>query len=72
MQRHQNEQQNELVRYLRDLNDWLARDVDNRHLELQSVESRISHLQDAIANRAPPPGALLQHIHLTRPRLITK
>lgn len=57
MQRHQNEQQNELVRYLNDLNSWLARDVNNRQMELQGVESRIAHLQDAIAGRTPVPVA---------------
>ncbi len=51
MQRHQNEQQNELVRYLHDLNGWLARDVNNRQLELQGVEDRITHLQNALGAR---------------------
>ncbi|KAG8812369.1 hypothetical protein FRC17_002057 [Serendipita sp. 399] len=55
MQRHQTEQQNELVRYLHDLNGWLARDVNNRQLELQGVEDRITHLQNALGNRVPPP-----------------
>jgi hypothetical protein len=55
MQRHQNEQQNELVRYLHDLNGWLARDVNNRQAELQGVEGRIAHLQNALAGRAPVP-----------------
>ncbi len=60
MQRHQNEQQNELVRYLHDLNGWLARDVNNRQAELQGVEGRIAHLQNALATgRAPPPCAYL-------------
>jgi hypothetical protein len=55
MQRHQNEQQNELVRYLQDLNGWLARDVNNRQAELQAVEGRIARLQNALAARAPVP-----------------
>ncbi|KAG8749504.1 hypothetical protein FRC14_001307 [Serendipita sp. 396] len=55
MQRHQTEQQNELVRYLHDLNGWLARDVSNRQLELQGVEDRITHLQNALANRLTAP-----------------
>jgi hypothetical protein len=55
MQWHQNEQQNELVRYLHDLNGWLARDVNNRQTELQGVEGRIAHLQNALATRAPVP-----------------
>lgn len=54
MQRHQNEQQNELVRYLHDLNGWLARDVNNRQMELQGVEDRIAHLQNALAARPQP------------------
>ena len=57
MQRHQNEQQNELVRYLHDLNGWLARDVNNRQAELQGVEDRIAHLQSALAD-------LLRHVRL--------
>ena len=55
MQRHQNEQQNELVRYLHDLNGWLARDVNNRQAELQGVEDRIAHLQNALAARPAAP-----------------
>jgi hypothetical protein len=48
MQRHQAEQQNELVRYLHDLNGWLARDVNNRQAELQGVESRIAHPRNVV------------------------
>lgn len=55
MQRHQNEQQNELVRYLHDLNRWLAREVNDRQTELQGVEGRIVHVQNALATRAPVP-----------------
>jgi hypothetical protein len=64
MQRHQNEQQNELVRYLTDLNIWLAKDVTNRQTELQGVENRIAHLQDAIAGRAPLHMPGLCHLYI--------
>jgi hypothetical protein len=55
MQRHQNEQQKELVCYLHDLPGWLARDINNRQAELQGVEGCIAHLQNALAARAPVP-----------------
>jgi hypothetical protein len=55
MQRHQNEQQNKLVRYLHDPNGWVTRDVNNRQAELQGVEGRISRLQNALAGRTPVP-----------------
>jgi hypothetical protein len=55
MQQHQNEQQDELVRYLHDLNGWLTRDVNNRQAEIQGGGGRIAHLQNALAARAPVP-----------------
>lgn len=53
MQRHQSDQQVELVRYLHELNQWLARDVNNRQRELQRVENRMNGLQASMLGGVP-------------------
>lgn len=36
------------MRYMRGLNEWLARDVHDRHAELQGVGARIDNLTNYI------------------------
>ncbi|PCH37434.1 hypothetical protein WOLCODRAFT_158154 [Wolfiporia cocos MD-104 SS10] len=42
------EQQREIMRYLRDLNDWFARDVHDRHAEVRGVNERLDHIDDVL------------------------
>lgn len=48
------------MRYMRGLNDWLSRDVQDRQAELRGVTARIDQLTNELASRgvgvAPPPG----------------
>ncbi|KAI6145311.1 hypothetical protein BKA82DRAFT_4312648 [Pisolithus tinctorius] len=43
------DQQRELMRYMRGLNEWLARDVNDRHAELRGVAERIDQLRADMA-----------------------
>ncbi|KAJ7747892.1 hypothetical protein DFH07DRAFT_942325 [Mycena maculata] len=52
------DQQRELMRYMRGLNEWLERDVHDRHAELQGVVARVDQLREEM-RRVPaqgPPG----------------
>lgn len=40
------DQQRELMRYMSGLNDWLARDVQDRQAELRAVTARVDQLRD--------------------------
>ncbi|KAG6380162.1 hypothetical protein JVT61DRAFT_8251 [Boletus reticuloceps] len=40
------DQQRELMRYMGDLNDWLARDVQDRQAELRGVTARVDQLRE--------------------------
>ncbi|KAG5637894.1 hypothetical protein H0H81_002779 [Sphagnurus paluster] len=42
------EQQRELMRYMRALNDWLARDTNDRQNELQGLNARVDRLRQDI------------------------
>ncbi len=42
------DQQRELMRYMRGLNEWLARDVHDRQAELRGVAARVDDLTDYI------------------------
>jgi hypothetical protein len=42
------DQQRELMRYMRGLNEWLERDVHNRQSELWGVVARVDQLRDDI------------------------
>lgn len=63
------DQQRELMRYMRGLNQWLERDVHDRHAELRHVESRVNELQGMI-------GSLLRrftlHTHFYIPLTLPK
>jgi len=39
-------QQREFMRYLRDLNGWLERDVHDRQSELRGIAARVDQLRD--------------------------
>lgn len=41
-------QQRELMRYMRDLNDWLARDVRDRQAELRRVAAGVDQLRNDV------------------------
>ncbi|KAG6330770.1 hypothetical protein ID866_8320 [Astraeus odoratus] len=55
------DQQRELMRYMRGLNDWLARDVNDRQAELRGVTARIDQLRAELGRHGlgagviPPP-----------------
>ncbi|KAG9313810.1 hypothetical protein JVU11DRAFT_6171 [Chiua virens] len=49
------DQQRELMRYMSGLNDWLARDVQDRQAELRAVTARLDQLM-ADVNRLGPAG----------------
>lgn len=55
------DQQREIMRYLRSLNDWLDRDAHDRQNELRSVSARVDNLRDDMARlnviRPPPPAS---------------
>jgi hypothetical protein len=40
------DQQRELMRYMSGLNDWLARDVQDRQAELRGVTARVDQLRE--------------------------
>lgn len=42
------EQQREIMRYLRNLNDWLDRDVHDRQSEIRSVTERVDFLSNLL------------------------
>jgi hypothetical protein len=42
------DQQRELMRYMRGLNEWLERDVHDRQSELRGVVARVDQLRDDI------------------------
>ncbi|KAF8639219.1 hypothetical protein AX17_001704 [Amanita inopinata Kibby_2008] len=43
-------QQQDLSRYMRELNEWLARDVNDRQDELRGVTARLDYLTNALLN----------------------
>ena len=42
------DQQREISRYLTSLNDWLQRDVHDRHSEIRAVTARVDQLRDLL------------------------
>ena len=42
------DQQREIMRYLRSLNEWLDRDVHDRQSEIRSVTERVDYLSDLV------------------------
>lgn len=50
------DQQRELMRYMADLNNWLARDVRDRQAEIRGVNARIENLRREIGMMAAPRG----------------
>ena len=58
------DQQRELMRYMRGLNEWLARDVNDRQSELRGVTARIDQLRAELARHSIGagviPGKILQ------------
>jgi hypothetical protein len=38
-----------MMRYMNSLNDWLARDVDDRQREIRSLGARIDQLRNELA-----------------------
>ncbi|KAI0752741.1 hypothetical protein C8Q80DRAFT_472567 [Daedaleopsis nitida] len=42
------DQQSEIITYLRGLNQWLERDVHDRHAEIQSVSARLEQTRDEV------------------------
>ncbi|CDO77430.1 hypothetical protein BN946_scf184857.g37 [Trametes cinnabarina] len=42
------EQQSEVINYLRGLNQWLERDVHDRHAEIESVTARLEQTRDEV------------------------
>ena len=42
------EQQQEITRYMRSLNDWLERDVSSRQEEIRAVAARVDQLRDLL------------------------
>ncbi|KAI0698972.1 hypothetical protein C8T65DRAFT_307926 [Cerioporus squamosus] len=42
------EQQSEIINYLRGLNQWLERDVHDRHAEIQGVSARLEQTRDEV------------------------
>ena len=55
------DQQREMMRYLRGLNEWLERDVRDRQDEMRSVAERINELQNMVGQlmQGGPEGASL-------------
>ncbi|KAF8468760.1 hypothetical protein JB92DRAFT_1980036 [Gautieria morchelliformis] len=45
------DQQREIIRYMAGLNEWLERDVHDRHAELRGVGDRIDQLRNELAQR---------------------
>ncbi|KAI6020171.1 hypothetical protein PISMIDRAFT_203785 [Pisolithus microcarpus 441] len=52
------DQQRELMRYMRGLNEWLGRDVNDRHAELQGVAARIDQLRADMARLGAGAGVV--------------
>lgn len=50
------EQQRELMRYMADLNNWLARDVRDRQAEIRGVNARIENLRRDLGTLAASRG----------------
>lgn len=53
------DQQRELMRYMRGLNEWLGRDVADRQNELRGVSARVDELRRDLSRLgmgAQPPG----------------
>ena len=50
------DQQRELMRYMADLNNWLARDVQDRQAEIRGVNARIENLRREVNNLAAGRG----------------
>jgi len=50
------DQQRELMRYMADLNNWLARDVQDRQAEIRGVNARIENLRREVNNLATGRG----------------
>lgn len=48
------DQQRELMRYMRGLNEWLERDVYDRQNELRGVVARVDELRDQLRNMRVP------------------
>lgn len=42
------EQQREIMRYMRGLNEWLERDVQDRQEEIRAVTGRVDQLRDLL------------------------
>ncbi|TFK53121.1 hypothetical protein OE88DRAFT_1807017 [Heliocybe sulcata] len=53
-QRASIEQQREIMRYLRGLNEWLARDVHDRQAEIRGVSARVDRLRDDLDRVGQP------------------
>ncbi|KAL4072230.1 hypothetical protein J3A83DRAFT_2998081 [Scleroderma citrinum] len=52
------DQQRELMRYMRGLNEWLARDVNDRQSELRGVTARIDQLRAELARHGLGGGVI--------------
>lgn len=55
------DQQRELMRYMRGLNEWLERDVHDRQAELRGVSARVDRLRDDLGRLGlgvPAPGTI--------------
>ena len=52
------EQQREIMRYMRSLNEWLERDVQDRQQEIRDVSRRVDQLRGLLleAWSRPPEG----------------
>ena len=50
------EQQQEITRYVQQLNDWLSRDVESRQQEIRAVTARVDHLADLVRALIPREG----------------
>jgi hypothetical protein len=49
------DQQRELMRYMRGLNEWLERDVHDRQAELRGVSARVDQLRNDIGRLVGQP-----------------
>jgi hypothetical protein len=50
------DQQRELMRYMRGLNEWLERDVHDRQAELRGVSARVDQLRNELGRMGIPIG----------------
>ena len=46
----------EVMRYLRDFNDWHGRDVEDRHAEIRGLNARIDQIRDMLYDLMGRPG----------------